>query len=1522
MSIVVMSIQEQSLYRINISTNEKITLGTGKKDTVHVPELGDAQIKLCLKGDQLIVTGKKFSDFPEVSIPIDGKGYTVNERLQLIIYCIEYSERNNAKTVIPYQGMIKVGRSSDNQIILGDRQISRHHFVMHCEGGIVRIEDGYEGRKSTFGIYLNGKRVSKAMMKSGDVLDLVYVRIILRNSELFIENSEKPVKISGINNVNSNVSVASGKSRTYRRSPRTREMLPCDKIVLDKPPAKMHKFEKRRGLFVNLLSSGAMIGASVAMGSMSPALLAARAASLVSPVANMAMGKSQSKKDLKKYQEYEAARQKKYGEYIEAQRALIHQVVQKQQEILAQENPSPEDCINVVQEMKRSLWERRPIDSDFLNVRIGMGYEKLCVPVEAPRDPGGFQMESDEIEELAKEIIEESRIVDHIPSRVNFREYSTIGILGERRKVVGLVWNMLIAMTTAHFYEDVRIIGFFDEEEKELWNSIRWLPHIWDEDRQTRFLVFSGDEKNKIEKIIEIFHELLSHRGNGEENTGLREPHYVFILGSRKLMENTSLLKDLVSERCLGGVTTLFAYYLEGMNSQQQFTYLPEQCRFIIDTDDPYGSCAYDVRQINHRFMFTPDEIYPAKKIDNFCRMMASIEYESSVGKLELPNGISFFQGMNVSRIQELDAWKHWSSGMANKSLAVPMAVMRNGKPFYLDVVNHGPHGLVAGMTSSGKSGLLTSWLLSVAVHFHPYDVSFLIIDYKGGGLANTLEGLPHMVGKITNIGENIERSMASLKSELVRRQQIFADVGVNKISDYIEGYHSGKYQEPMPRLLIVADEFRELKAQEPEFLKSLVSVATIGASLGVHLVLATQNPSGVVDDQIRANSNFQICLKVQSPAASRDVITHTEAAQITQAGRAYVRVGYDEVFELVQSYWCDAPYLGENVKASEAGNLVRIVETNGERIKSVLEEKTRFKSDITELQMVSKYLSAIAKEHGLVKMPCPWLPELPRTLHLSDLQVQAKGFDGRGWEEPLSWFQVPIGMYDRPDVQKQGVQMLNFDEEGHYGIYGAPGTGKTTMLMTVLAAIGKWYSPRDAKIYILDFGSNIMKKFEKMPHVVGVALSHEDERVNKIAEVIEKALDERRDAFAEYGISSLKAYRNHVSRKYPAIILAIDNIVPIFEMYPNYEKFLSRIVAEAASYGIYLVYTANSQNGIKYKILQNMRGAIAFELADKSDYTAIIGKPESLAALKIKGRGLFKTGNFPTKFQVAFYAEGESDVERGNHLKNIFEEMCCCWKEPKEVLIPVIPSRISPEILEGVYAEKELIPVGYGCSTAEPVFLNMKQSYRALITGKADCGKTKMLCSIAKLLSKKENENLIYIIDSHKKGLNNLRNISKSYAVVNDVEEVAKLLREVLQEMVSRQQAYQRAEKEDAEFDREVFVKIYPQICILVDDMNDFLEYAGDDNYTKLNAIASQKDSYGTILIGAVRQQDLRENQLDSLFNKMTSGQNALALSGFAQLYDFFQHDLGYEEKIKELSEGQGLLYQQGHCEKIKLPE
>ena len=252
-----------------------------------------------------------------------------------------------------------------------------------------------------------------------------------------------------------------------------------------------------------------MLAGSMLTGIASPALLAARTASLVAPVTSVAANKGSNKKRKKNAEKLEALRKEKYGAYIQAQKARIELVANEQRQILMRENPTMTECAEITVGLKRNLWERNPYDSDFLDVRVGMGYEPLCVSVKARQDSATFQIDEDEVSELTNQIIEETRIVDNVPARVSLLKNSVIGVVGQRNKEQSLIRNILVSLCTSHCYEDVRIAGVFDENEYDIWSPIRWLPHIWNDDKQYRLLSF---DKSGAHQICEFLGEVIAER--------------------------------------------------------------------------------------------------------------------------------------------------------------------------------------------------------------------------------------------------------------------------------------------------------------------------------------------------------------------------------------------------------------------------------------------------------------------------------------------------------------------------------------------------------------------------------------------------------------------------------------------------------------------------------------------------------------------------------------------------------------------------------------------------------------------------------------------------------------------------------------------------------------------------------------------------------------------------------------------------------------------------------------------------
>lgn len=492
---------------------------------------------------------------------------------------------------------------------------------------------------------------------------------------------------------------------------------------------------------------------------------------------------------------------------------------------------------------------------------------------------------------------------------------------------------------------------------------------------------------------------------------------------------------------------------------------------------------------------FVPD-IYVTKDPLDMSVKLANTILDNTISNAKLPSVITFMQLFGVGKVEHLNVLTRWKENNPTKTLQTPVGIDIYGETFMLDLHEkfHGPHGLVAGMTGSGKSEFIITYILSLAVNYHPYEVAFILIDYKGGGMAKSFEHLPHTAGIITNLdGAAINRSLVSIQSELKRRQEIFAQtsklVNVSNIDiyKYQKLYREGKVSEPLQHLFIISDEFAELKTQQPDFMTQLVSAARIGRSLGVHLILATQKPSGVVDDQIWSNSRFRVCLKVQERADSMDMLKRPDAAELTDTGRFFLQVGYNELFELGQSAWAGAPYNPAEKVVKEQDDSVVVVDTNGHAIKQVKLDKGHADSENKQLDVITKYIRSIADSENIKVKPL-WLDPIPGKIYVEDIKKKYGISSERYNLMPV------IGEYDDPARQRQCELKLPISKEGNAIVYGVAGSGKTTFVNVLMYSLIKEHSPEEVNIYALDFASETLRAFAKAPHVGEIILSYEAE--------------------------------------------------------------------------------------------------------------------------------------------------------------------------------------------------------------------------------------------------------------------------------------------------------------------------------------------------------------------------------------------------------------------------------------------
>lgn len=845
---------------------------------------------------------------------------------------------------------VSIGADVNNNIVLTSQ------YIYGDQLELIRCNEGFNLsiRNTTYGVYHNGNRaVNNEIIKNGDFFSVSDFAFYFKDNALWTEIREDCV----ISRLGYKDYIVMNNYPRFKRNTRVQKGVDESDIQILDPPAKPTKPQNH--IIMTLLPSLGMLIASGAMAFMGGSMIIFSVISGVMAVITTVGGLVQGNKD---YKQQVAERIEKYNTYIQNKENEIQKARGKEKETLDNIYISKQEEMKRFEIFSPDLFDRRPSDDDFLSVRLGNG------KVEALRKINYKKQEKLEIEDNLQEIPEKLcgkyEYIEDVPVVCQLRDINALGIVGNDKYRYELLKSMVTDIIARQFYTDVQLFLIVDEIHSNSVNKFRFLPYLDNQETGSRNI--ACDEESK-KQVFEYLYNELSIREQNKDAEHISLVLFFYDLCGfmqHPISRFVDKAKDL---------NVSFVFFGEDRSD------IPMGCGKLINILDENRAQLYDTSDTTNITEFLYDKVTD-NAIERISQRLASVETDEVSLEGSLTKNINLFTLLNIFGVEDLDLKKRWASTKVYKSMAVPLGVSKTGV-VYLDLHDkaHGPHGLVAGTTGSGKSEILQTYILSIATYFHPYEVAFVIIDFKGGGMVNQFRELPHLLGAITNIdGKEIDRSLKSIKAELQKRQRLFAENEVNHIDKYIKKFKSGEAREPLPHLIIIVDEFAELKAEQPDFMKELISAARIGRSLGVHLILATQKPAGQVDDQIWSNSRFKLCLKVQGPDDSNEVLKSPLAAEIKEPGRAYLQVGNNEIFELFQS-----AYSGDSEKAVD--NFVKPfsvaeVEPSGKRHlifeqkKQSSEEKGR-----TQLDAIVEYVHEYCNNAKIAKLPNICLPSLQK---------------------------------------------------------------------------------------------------------------------------------------------------------------------------------------------------------------------------------------------------------------------------------------------------------------------------------------------------------------------------------------------------------------------------------------------------------------------------------------------------------------------------------------------------------------
>jgi DNA segregation ATPase FtsK/SpoIIIE, S-DNA-T family len=968
---------------------------------------------------------------------------------------------------------------------------------------------------------------------------------------------------------------------------------------------------------------------------------------------------------------------------------------------------------------RRRLWERRRSHEDFLELRLGLA--------DLPSTVRRVQASA-----FANQSLEPA-VAPTVPAVISLAETGILGLSGPSGPVTATASSLVAQLACFSGPSDVQIVVLAGDrpDAESRWGWTRWLPHLRSVDPSGPVAIGTTPETvtGRVSEIV----ELIEHRRAAAEDHRGR-------LQSTDWARIVVVLDPAYDLRRIGGVDVILKYGpgvdVFALCIEDAESYLPPECRAVLAVDERGTAVLHQSGQPDVA-PIALDLVTPAWA-ETLARRLAPLrDPEAVTSGGTIPTSVRLVDLLDFETLDADAVLGKWRAEGRTTSAIVGVGL---DGPIRLDLKADGPHGLVAGTTGAGKSEFLQTLVAALATGNRHDALNFLLVDYKGGSAFRGCADLPHTVGVVTDLdGHLTERALASLAAELKRREELLAKGGAKDIDDYVD---MGEPAGSLPRLLIVIDEFAGLVAELPEFVHGLVGIAQRGRSLGIHLILATQRPSGVVSPEIRANTNLRVALRVTSPAESVDIIDAPEAARITPAtpGRAYAMTGHSALtaFQSARVGGRAAP--AETQQGPEVA-LVDMPWSMAGRVARLARVGAGGEIDPadTDLARLVDVLTEAAARSGIPRQPRPWLPPLPTVLPLGPLLDDSPPVAG-------ALRAVPIGVVDLPDEQRQERVWYDVESARHLLIGGSAGSGRTMTLRTLAVSLASGLHPDDLWLYAIDCGGGELRRLVDLPHCGAVVTRTEQDRAVRLLTRLHAEMSRRLEGLAEAGYADVAEQRASAEpgERLPYIVVLLDRWEGFMSTFDPVDGghltdlFLD-VAREGGAAGIRLVVTGD-RSALIGRMPSMIDERICLNLADRNEYSVAGFDARKVPTPMAEGRAVRTPDT--AEMQIAVAGAGVSGTEQSAALG----ELVARWRavpasaeERRPFRVDPLPNEIDSLTMDRHLKERPESPhwavLGLGGDELAAIGVDLHQAGGFVIAGPRRSGRSTTLLSMAESL-------------------------------------------------------------------------------------------------------------------------------------------------------------------------------------------